>query len=75
MAPNPTLSDEQVRWRKSSYSEGGQQGQCVEVGAFPGRPDAGVFIRDTKDLAGGTLAVNASAWAGFVAMVKRDAST
>lgn len=56
-------------WRKASYS-GGEQGECVEVGAFPAGADA-VAVRDTK--AGGrgpVLGFTAEAWSVFLAEVK-----
>ncbi|QYN17480.1 DUF397 domain-containing protein [Amycolatopsis sp. DSM 110486] len=51
------------QWRKSSYSGG--QGECVEV-----KPDPElVEVRDTKDRAGGTLAVDGDAWTAFLARI------
>ncbi|MEU9177807.1 DUF397 domain-containing protein [Streptomyces sp. NPDC048550] len=47
-------------WHKSSYSDGGG-GDCVEVAACP----HAVRVRDSKDLAGPTLAVAPAAWADF----------
>ncbi|WP_326796630.1 DUF397 domain-containing protein [Streptomyces sp. NBC_01808] len=52
-------------WFKSSYS--GQNGECVEVRLGT---DA-IGVRDSKDPAGGVLAVDAAAWADFVAAVRR----
>ncbi|HWE91613.1 MAG TPA: DUF397 domain-containing protein [Pseudonocardiaceae bacterium] len=49
-------------WHKSSYSEGGMNSGCVEVG----RATHAVGVRDTKARAAGLLAFNADAWAGFV---------
>ncbi|MGP4086909.1 DUF397 domain-containing protein [Streptomyces sp. KR55] len=51
----------EAAWFKSSYSTG-DGGECVEVAATP----AAVLIRDSKQLAGPVLAVEAKAWAGFV---------
>lgn len=51
-------------WRKSSHTT--DIGQCVEVALT----DEAVGIRDTKDRAGGLLAVTAEAWAGFVGRLK-----
>ncbi|WP_326560488.1 DUF397 domain-containing protein [Micromonospora sp. NBC_01796] len=54
-----------ARWRKSSRSNT-QGGDCVEVADnLPGR----VFVRDTKDREGGTLAFGPAAWRAFVADV------
>ncbi|MFD5319250.1 DUF397 domain-containing protein [Streptomyces sp. NPDC127098] len=62
--PSPDLSG--VTWRKSSYSNGGDN-NCVEVadglsGVVP--------VRDSKAVAGPALVVSAGAWAAFVAAVK-----
>jgi hypothetical protein len=51
-------------WRKSSYS-GGENTACVEV-AFTA---PAVAVRDSKDPGGPTLAVDASAWRGFLTAV------
>ena len=55
----------EVGWRTSSYS--GNGGDCVEVAAAPD----GVLVRDSKDLAGPTLAVTAAQWQAFLATVTR----
>jgi hypothetical protein len=51
-------------WRKSSYS--GTEENCVEVALGPVSR-----IRDTKDRAGGTLAVSAAAWRALLRKTKR----
>lgn len=53
-----------INWRKSSYS-GNNGGDCVEVGS---EPDV-VGIRDTKNRAGGYLAISPEGWARFVASI------
>jgi hypothetical protein len=54
-------------WRKSSYSNGGQQGSCVEVArGLPGI----VAVRDSKDPHGPVLAVAPAGWRDFLADVK-----
>jgi hypothetical protein len=54
-----------AKWRKSSRSNT-NGGACVEVADnLPGR----VFVRDTKDRDGGTLAFGPDAWQAFVADV------
>ncbi|WP_020666453.1 DUF397 domain-containing protein [Amycolatopsis nigrescens] len=50
-----------AQWRKSSYSNGGDPDNCVEVAFVPG----GVAVRDTKNRAAGYLAVSPAAWAAF----------
>jgi hypothetical protein len=53
-------------WRKSSRSGNGGS-TCVEVADnIPGR----VYVRDTKDRDGGTLAFSPAAWSAFVAKVR-----
>lgn len=54
-------------WRTSSYS--GDNGTCVEVGFA----SVAVAVRDTKDRAGGMLAVSCDEWASFVTRVKQGA--
>lgn len=55
------MEDLSSKWRKSSFSGGGNN--CVEVA-----PSASVVgVRDTKDRAAGHLTVSASAWAAFLA--------
>lgn len=50
------------RWRKSSYSSGGQT-DCVEVALSADR----ARIRDSKNAPGPVLAVDAETWSVFVA--------
>ncbi|RCW45319.1 uncharacterized protein DUF397 [Halopolyspora algeriensis] len=57
-----------IAWRKSSRSSGGAN-NCVEVGFAA----AAVAVRDTKDRAGGTLAVSPGAWSSFLTGLKRGA--
>ncbi|MFF9480986.1 DUF397 domain-containing protein [Streptomyces sp. NPDC014733] len=53
-----------ARWRKSSYSEGGD-GNCVEIAdGFPGV----LPVRDSKTPDGPALAFPITAWAPFVAV-------
>ncbi|MFG3119654.1 DUF397 domain-containing protein [Streptomyces sp. NPDC048197] len=55
-------------WRKSSYSSSGD-GDCIEIAACP----TTVHIRDSKDKDGPRLAVEAGAWAAFVAYATKEA--
>ncbi len=48
-------------WRKSSYSDGTEDGDCVEV-AFA----QDVLVRDSKNADAGTLMFSAPAWRAFV---------
>lgn len=60
------LNPAALAWRKSSYSDGGED-NCVEVSdGFPGV----VPVRDSKNPAGGVLLFSAAAWSGFMATVK-----
>lgn len=61
--PDPLMS---ASWHTSSYSANSPN-TCVEVAAVGGR----VGVRDTTRRAAGHLAVRTSAWAAFVAHVKR----
>ncbi|WP_328547392.1 DUF397 domain-containing protein [Streptomyces platensis] len=55
-----------VVWRKSSYSDGGED-NCVEVSdGFPGA----VPVRDSKNPTGGVLFFPAAAWSAFIGGVK-----
>ncbi|MDG4766566.1 DUF397 domain-containing protein [Solwaraspora sp. WMMD406] len=54
----------EARWRKSTRSD---SGNCVEVADnLPGH----VYVRDTKNRDGGTLAFAPSSWSSFVEMTK-----
>jgi Domain of unknown function (DUF397) len=50
-------------WRKSSYSQGTVESDCVEV-AF-GAP--GAAVRDSKNTAGPVLRFDSRAWRDFLA--------
>ncbi|MCP9212453.1 DUF397 domain-containing protein [Streptomyces cucumeris] len=59
------MSSTEGDWFKSSYSGGGG-GECIEVAIDP----AVVRIRDSKDVAGGSLVVTHDAWTAFTAFAK-----
>ncbi|ANZ36666.1 hypothetical protein BBK82_11905 [Lentzea guizhouensis] len=44
-------------WRKSSYSDGDPNGECVEVSLAHD-----VLVRDSKNASGDVLAFSADAW-------------
>jgi hypothetical protein len=48
-------------WRKSSYSDATEEGNCVEVSFAQD-----VLIRDSKNADAGTLMFSAPAWRAFV---------
>ncbi|MFF7364990.1 DUF397 domain-containing protein [Streptomyces sp. NPDC008125] len=55
-------------WRKSTYSDGGDN-NCLEVADnFPGL----VPVRDSKNPTGPALVINAPAWAAFINSVRRS---
>jgi hypothetical protein len=51
----------EIAWRKSSYS-GGTNGNCVEIAVGV----AAVGVRDSKNVAGPTLAFERDNWAAFL---------
>lgn len=58
--------NEELAWRKSSYSDS-DGGNCVEVA---GLPDA-VLLRDSKVVAGPRLVIGAEAWDALVSVTTR----
>jgi hypothetical protein len=57
-----------VTWRKSSRSNGGGEGACVEVADLPGR----VAMRDSKDPAGPVLVFTHAEWRAFLGGIRTD---
>ncbi len=53
-------------WRKSSHSNDGGDGECIEVAELPGR----VAMRDSKDPGGPVLAVIHAEWRAFVGGIR-----
>jgi hypothetical protein len=49
-----------MTWRKSTYSNGGEN--CVETASGAGN----VLVRDTTNRDGGTLSFDAAAWERFI---------
>ncbi|MFJ3900370.1 DUF397 domain-containing protein [Streptomyces sp. NPDC090025] len=56
------MSTPELDWFKSSYSDGANGNDCVEVARTPGA----VHVRDSKDTGGPQLAFGPAAWVGFV---------
>jgi hypothetical protein len=56
--------DQDRTWRKSSYSNGTPEGECVEVSL---NNDA--LVRDSKNVAGGVLEFSTPAWRAFVVSI------
>jgi uncharacterized protein DUF397 len=56
-----------ARWRKSSFSSGSGDDNCVEV-AHAGWATA---VRDSKNAAGPVLVLPATAWSAFLTTARR----
>lgn len=67
--PNKATARRGVRWRTSSYTNGGNDPQCVECG-FPASGEY-VAVQDTKNR-GPALVFPPSAFGAFLAGLKRD---
>jgi hypothetical protein len=52
---------EERRWRKSSHSDGTEDGNCVEVALT-----SGACVRDSKNPGGAVLAFAPDAWKKFL---------
>jgi hypothetical protein len=57
---------ETLRWRKSSFSGGGDGNTCVEIADLRTR----IAIRDSKALSQGTLTVPVSSFAALIQSLK-----
>lgn len=58
-----------VYWRKSSYSGGISDQQCVELGRLA--PGDGIGVRDSKDPDGGHLTLSVAQFVGLIERVKQ----
>ncbi|MEV4000748.1 DUF397 domain-containing protein [Actinomadura sp. NPDC049753] len=61
-----------VRWRKSSYTGGANDNQCVELGRLA--PGAGIGVRDSKDPGGGHLTLSSVQFARLIDQIKQDSA-
>lgn len=52
----------ELKWFKSSYSDGTEGDSCVEIATAPGT----VHVRDSKNIGGPQLALAPDVWADFV---------
>ncbi|WP_406160092.1 DUF397 domain-containing protein [Streptomyces sp. NBC_00882] len=52
----------ELKWFKSTYSDGTEGDSCVEVATAPGT----VHVRDSKHIAGPSLKLTPETWASFV---------
>ncbi|MFG3406242.1 DUF397 domain-containing protein [Streptomyces sp. NPDC048142] len=62
------MTTETPRWFTSSYSDNG--GQCVEVATNLATPHGVVPVRDSKNVTGPSLNVQAGAFTDFVTGIK-----
>ncbi|MFB7929310.1 DUF397 domain-containing protein [Streptomyces sp. NPDC056039] len=62
---------ETLRWRKSTYSGGGEGDTCVEIASLPTR----IAIRDSKAPSQGTLSVLPDTFTTFVEALKPSGDT
>ncbi|WP_405470124.1 DUF397 domain-containing protein [Streptomyces anulatus] len=62
------MTTETPRWFTSSYSENG--GQCVQVATNLAAPHGIVPVRDSKNVSGPSLSVQAAAFTAFVTGIK-----
>ncbi|MFF4487168.1 DUF397 domain-containing protein [Streptomyces sp. NPDC001544] len=60
-----------VRWRKSSYSGGGDGNTCVEIADL----DTHIAVRDSKAPARAALTFPVGAFAPFIEGLKKSTST
>ncbi|MFJ2812637.1 DUF397 domain-containing protein [Streptomyces sp. NPDC087294] len=63
------MSTTELHWFKSSYSDSGESGDCVEVAATP----AAVHVRDSKNAARGNFAVSPATWVDFLSFADASA--
>ena len=56
-----------VKWRKSSYTGGANDNQCVELG----RLALGIGVRDSKDPDGGHVTLTAAQFAALLNHIKQ----
>ncbi|MEV0660844.1 DUF397 domain-containing protein [Actinomadura luteofluorescens] len=62
-----------VKWRKSSYTGGANDNQCVELGRLT--PGAGIGVRDSKDPDAGHLTLSAALFASLIERIKQDSES
>lgn len=58
-----------VQWRKSSYSGGVDDHQCVELGRLA--PGTRIAVRDSKDPDGARLTLTVAAFADLIKQIKQ----
>jgi hypothetical protein len=60
-----------VQWRKSSYSGGANDNQCVELGRLASGAAAEIGVRDSKDPDGGHLILSVAEFSSLIEQVKQ----
>ncbi|MEU6747999.1 DUF397 domain-containing protein [Spirillospora sp. NPDC046719] len=58
-----------MQWRKSSYSGGVEDKQCIELG----RLSSGIGVRDSKNPEGGHLTLTSAQFADVISQIKQHA--
>ncbi|WP_433146418.1 DUF397 domain-containing protein [Actinomadura nitritigenes] len=58
-----------MQWRKSSYSGGANDNQCVELGRLA--PEVGIGVRDSKNPDGGHLTLTPTQFTDIIDQLKR----
>ena len=61
-----------IQWRKSAYTGGVNDNQCVELGRLG--PEIGIGVRDSKNPDGGHLTLTVGEFAALLARIKRTTS-
>jgi hypothetical protein len=57
-----------MRWRKSTYSDGGEGDTCVEIATLPAR----IAVRDSKAPARATLSFPTPAFTALIDHLKKE---
>jgi hypothetical protein len=60
-----------VQWRKSSYTGGVNDNQCVELGRLVA--GNGIGVRDSKDPGGGHLTLTSAQFTDLISQIKQHA--
>lgn len=60
-----------VQWRKSSYTGGVNDNQCVELGRLAA--GNGIGVRDSKDPGGGHLTLTSGQFTDLISQIKQRA--
>ncbi|MEU8119930.1 DUF397 domain-containing protein [Spirillospora sp. NPDC049024] len=58
-----------MKWRKSSYTGGANDNQCVELGRLA--PGIGIGVRDSKDPDAGHLTLSSAQFVDLIEQIKQ----